>query len=117
MIPTNLMKRLLENGQASAERGRSLDHLPVVRIVSLDVGSEWLLSERSPENQSLAFGAFFPADGSVPLLGWVSIPELCYHRSKAGRLLDVDADYRPSRPIGAVAPEVRFVGMIPSTPG
>ncbi|WP_095083555.1 DUF2958 domain-containing protein [Mesorhizobium sophorae] len=117
MIPTHLMKQLLENGRASAQRGRSLDHLPVVRVISLDTGAEWLLSERSPENESLAFGAFIPADGSVPQLGWVSIPELCYHRSKAGRLLDVDTAFRATRTIGTIAPEVRFTGRIPSAPG
>ncbi|MET2832192.1 DUF2958 domain-containing protein (plasmid) [Mesorhizobium sp. AR02] len=116
MIPIAQMEKLLENGRASAERGRSLDHFPVVRIISLDTGSEWLLSERSPHNDMLAFGAFFPGDGSVPLMGWVSIPGLIYNRSRAGRLLDFDPDYRPSRPIGAIAPEVRFVGEIPSKP-
>ncbi|MBZ9705347.1 DUF2958 domain-containing protein [Mesorhizobium sp. ESP7-2] len=116
MIPKAQQETMLENGRSSEENGGRLHRLPVVRIVSLDTGAEWLLSEISPQNHALAFGAFLPSDGSMPLLGYVSIPELVYNRSRAGRLLDIDLDFRPTREISAVAPEIRFVGKIPSRP-
>ncbi|WP_095091021.1 DUF2958 domain-containing protein [Mesorhizobium sophorae] len=116
MIPKAQQDLMLENGRASEESGGRLHRLPVVKIVSLDTGAEWLLSEISPQNHAMAFGVFIPTDGSMPLLGWVSIPELCYNRSRAGRLLDVDVDFRPTRAISETAPEIRFTGKIPSKP-
>lgn len=116
MIPKNLMEKMIENGRASEESGGRLHRLPVVRILSLDTGTEWLLSEVSPVNEALAFGVYIPASGAVPQLGWVSVAELCYNRSRAGRLLDVDRDFRPIKSISDTAPELRFTGSIPSRP-
>lgn len=117
VIPAHLMEALLDNGKASAQRGCTLDHLPLVRMVSADTGASWTLSERSPVRPDLAFGLFDAGDGSIPCMGWVSISELLYARSPSGRLLDRDQAFQPSRRIGACAAHVRLTKRLPSSPG
>jgi hypothetical protein len=105
LITSAQRQELLENGRpqrvALDQKTGAIDFEPVVKLVTPDGNTTWLLTELDP-NGYLAFGLCDLGLGE-PELGYVSLHELAAVRGPLGLPLERDPHFLPTRTIAAYA--------------
>jgi hypothetical protein len=107
--------QLLANGRTNAARNAAgqagLDFVPVVKLFTPDAGATWLLTERDPDDDDIAFGLCDLGLG-CPEIGYVSLSELATVRGKLGLPVECDCHFRPEKPLTVYASDAHTAGRI-----
>jgi hypothetical protein len=98
--------RLLGQGRRNADRERTEDFKPIVKLFCPWSGATWLLSELDPEDHDLAFGLCDLGMG-FPELGRVRLSELEAVRGPGGLRIERDCWFRANKTLTAYADEAR----------
>ncbi|MCR4265843.1 DUF2958 domain-containing protein [Nitratireductor sp. ZSWI3] len=106
LIPDDIRARLLANGAAEAET----DHFPVVKLFDPAGAATWLLTEMSPDGDTL-FGLCDLGFGA-PELGSVSLAELESVKSAFGLGIERDLWFEASFPLSVYTEAARIAGHI-----
>jgi hypothetical protein len=115
LITEEQRKQLIKNGQQNAERiaddGKTIDHLPVVKLFCPWGAATWLLTEINPEEPTIAFGLCDLGMG-CPEIGSVSLEEIEAVRGPGGLKIERDMYFKAEKSLTAYAEEARRLGRI-----
>ena len=101
--------QMLANGAARA-RGGTLDHLPVVKLYTLDAGAAWLLTELDADGDK-AYGLCDAGTGS-PELGHVSLSALEGVRGPRGMRIVADPHFKARQLLSGYLADAQRDGSI-----
>ncbi len=97
--------QLLANAKATRDadqRDESIDHFPVVKLITPDAGCTWLLTELRLDDADSAFGLCDLSQG-CPELGYVSLREIESLRGTLGLKVERDLHFDADRTLSAYA--------------
>lgn len=113
LIRRDIRARLIANG----EKGRELDHVPVVKIIDPGSPATWLLTEIRPDDEDMVFGLIHDErNARSPTLGYASLARLASDYGRLGEPLKCDDDFAPRYPLSVFATAARLIGCITCEP-